>query len=192
MTTPETPESTAQVRVRPRRRRGSPLDMVRSLGLVGIFVVGMVAFSQSGQPERPPVTVDIAATVTAARADADFPVLAMQALPKGWYANFAEYTPAGNRTKVHAFHIGYVTLDEQYFGVDVVPASSTEERTDPVVRSESVAGLTFAVHAGDGRETWIHAADATAGYTILLTGTGSSSQWQEFTSALSAEGATAW
>jgi hypothetical protein len=159
--------------------------MVRSLGLVGVIVVGMVAFSQSGQPQRPPVTVDIPATVSAARSHADFPVLAMQALPEGWYANFAEYSAAADRSRSSAFHIGYVTPDEQYFGVDVVAATNAVVPTHAAVRSESVSGFTFAVYRDGGSETWIHDAAAPAGYTITLTGTGSSSQWQEFTSALS-------
>lgn len=187
MTTPETPTTSAepQVRVRARRRGGTPLDMVRSLALVGLAVLGMVAFTFFGQPEHPPVTVDVQATVQYARADSSLPVLAMTAVPQGWYANTARYARDASPT----FHVGYVTADEHYFGIDIALGITSLVGTP--VRTEQVADRTFQVFRTADGERWISSGQGEVGYTITLTGSGSAQEWQQFTSALSADGAIA-
>jgi hypothetical protein len=57
------------------------------------------------------------------------------------------------------------------------------------LRTETVAGLAFDVHADGESEKWIHADPE--GYTITLTGSGSPEQWRSFVDALSASGPTA-
>jgi len=196
MTTPELPPPAAEppVRVRPRRHGGSPLDMVRSLGLVGIVVVGLVAFTFFGQPKHPPVTVDVAATVQAARTEAGFPVLAASSLPTGWYANYADFVLGSGGDSFSKFHVGYVTSDQHFFAVDTVdtgtPQAPKPEDALPV-RVETFAGLKFSVYDGNGTETWIHDASATSGYVITLTGSGTQAEWSTFVAALSADGAIA-
>lgn len=195
MTEPELPTANAaeaaapNYRVRPRRRGGSALDMLRSLGLVGVAVLGMVAFSLWNQPDHPPVSPELSATVQAARANAGFPVLAMTALPEGWYANAARYGSAQGTNDQPTYHLGYITQDEHYFGIDTVLGAASI--VDAVLREESVAGLKFAVLADGNGERWISINTAATGSTITLTGSGTREQWQQFTSALSADGAIA-
>jgi hypothetical protein len=192
MTTPELPTPDAEqveppkYRVRPRRRGGSALDMVRSLGLVGLAVIGMVAFSLWNRPTHPPVSPDISATVQAARANAAFPVLAMTTLPEGWYANAARYGSQQATNNPPTYHLGYVTQDEHYFGVDTMAGAVSI--VDKILREESITGLTFAVTADGDSQRWISINTAATGSTIVLTGSGTREQWQQFTSALSAEG----
>lgn len=163
--------------------------MVRSLGLVGLAVLGMVMFTLRDQPTHPPVSVDISATVTTARTNADFPVLAMTSMPKDWYANFADLTPISGEAGRWTFHIGYVTDDAQYFGVDASDgADEQRQAAAKPLRTETVAGLAFDVHADGESEKWIHADPE--GYTITLTGSGSPEQWRSFVDALSATGPT--
>ena len=195
MTEPELPtadasdEDGASYRVRPRRRGGSALDMVRSLGLVGLAVIGMVAFSLWNQPDHPPVSPELSATVQAARANAEFPVLAMTALPEGWYANAARFGSAQGTNDQPTYHLGYITQDEHYFGVDTMVGALSI--VDKILREESISGLTFAVIEDGDSERWISINSAATGSTITLTGSGTHEQWQQFTSALSADGAIA-
>lgn len=193
--TTSTPEPPADAPI-PRRRRGTAIDMVRSLGLVALGVAALMLFTLRDQPDRTPVTVDITATVEAARADAGYPVLAVTALPPGWYANFAEYEAVAGEPGHDAFHIGYITADEQYFAVDASNASdqrtlADEARTGKPVRTETLAEIVFEVYASDEGETWFHAGGDTEPYSITLTGTGSADQWLAFTSALATTGPAA-
>ncbi len=195
MTEPELPTAEASVaepvdvpkyRVRARRRGGSALDMVRSLGLVSLAVIGMVAFSLWNQPDHPPVSPELSGTVQAARANAEFPVLAMTTLPKGWYANASRYGSAPGTNDQPTYHLGYITQDEHYFGVDTVVGAVSI--VDKLLREESITGLKFAVIADGESERWISINTAATGSTIVLTGSGTREQWQQFTSALSADG----
>lgn len=167
--------------------------MVRSLGLVAAGVAALMLFTLRDQPDRTPVTVDIAATVQAARADGGYPVLAVTALPPGWYANFAEFSAIPGERGHHAFHIGYITADEQYFAVDASDGDDqqaivAEARTGEALRTETVAGLEFAVYADAHGETWVHTAAGDDPYVITLQGTGTPDQWLAFTNTLATTG----
>lgn len=167
--------------------------MVRSLGLVAAGVAALMLFTLRDQPDRTPVTVDIAATVEAARAEGGYPVLAVTALPPGWYANFAEFSPVSGERGHHVFHVGYITADEQYFAVDASDGKdqgtiATEAKTGEALRTETVAGLEFAVYADADGETWLHTASGDEPYVITLQGTGTPDQWLAFTSTLATAG----
>ena len=186
----EDPAATGE---RPRRRRGTALDMVRSLGLVTAGVAALMLFTLRDQPDRTPITVDIAATVEAARADAGYPVLAVTALPPGWYANFAEFSRIPGEPGHEVFHVGYITTDEHYFAVDASDANdqrslASEARTGKALRTETVAGIAFEVYADGETERWFHSATGAAPYSITLTGTGTRDQWLAFISTLATSG----
>lgn len=168
--------------------------MVRSLGLVGLIVVAMVTFSQLRQPEHPPVTVDVAATVQAARAEAGFPVLAATALPEQWYANSATFAAIEGEPGHSAFHLGYTDGSGGYVGIDVSNADDPKTLTDvfesvPPLGSRVIAGLAFASYpAGEG-SGWLHRAIGGEPFTIRIEATGGRAA-AAVVEALAAEGAT--
>ena len=175
MTTPETPPPTPspQVRARPRRRGGSPLDMVRSMGLVGLFVVGMVAFSFFGQPEHPPVAVDVKATVEAARMGAGFPVLAATTLPDGVYANTARFEPVAGEPGHFSYYIGYVYDTDAFLSIEASSAVGAERLKEPFPGAtpkehRSVDGVRFAVYAESENLVWFHSPTAAEPYAIRI------------------------
>lgn len=184
-----------QVRVRSRRRGGTPLDMVRSLGIVGIGVLGMVAFNYFGQPERPPVTVDIAATVQAARASADFPVLAATALPSDVYANTARFTAVSGEPGHSAVFIGYTDGTSGYVSVEASNAVGAERLKHPASfgaanGQQTIAGIRFETYADADSEMWFHPATADEAFDAQIT-CNSTALCDALLSSLSADGAVA-
>lgn len=172
-TTPQTPQPTPQVRPRARRRGGTSLDMVRSLGLVGLVVVGMVAFSQMSQPKHPPVTVDIAATVQAARNSADFPVLAATTLPDGVYANTARFESVTGEPGHFSYYIGYVYDTDAFLSIEASNAVGAQRMKEPFPgatpkEQRTVDGVRFAVYAQSENLVWFHAPTTAEPYAIRI------------------------
>ncbi len=147
---------------RPRRRRGTFADMVRSLGVVAIALVALMLVTLRHTPDKPYASPDVAVTVTAARDAAPFPVLALTALPQPWYANYANFDAVGGGA--WWFHLGYVDGGARVVSVDAtneaagLDAMPTPAPTGPRLRSTVVAGITFAVYADPSdatREVWV-------------------------------------
>lgn len=169
--------------------------MVRSLGLVGLAVLGMVMFTLRDQPTHPPVTVDVKATVQAARAAVDFPVLTATALPGSWYANAARLDPIAGEPGKWAFHIGYSDGEGGYIGIDESNASDPSAilggypYVDPVGR-HTFGGVEFVRFAQSENDVWLHRATATEPYTIVL-GTNSPGEGAEILRSLRSTGTAA-
>ena len=147
------------------------LDMVRSLGLVGLAVVGMVMFTQRNEPAHPPVSPDLAATVSAARATADFPVLAATVLPSGIYANAARLEKAADNH--WTFHIGYTDGESGFLSVDASSAVGTERMPAPFPNATpsangTIAGITFDVYTESEAQVWFHPATASEPYAMQV------------------------
>lgn len=103
--------------------RGNPSlgDMMRSVAVLGaillvLFAVGLVLTSTPDDPVEP---VDYKPTVKQVRKTVDYPVLAPPKLPDGWRANSARYTSG----KTHAWHLGVLTADDEYLGIEQATVS---------------------------------------------------------------------
>ena len=110
-----------------RTKRGIR-DLVLSLAVVSVFVAFLVAVAWRPSPE-PVRTVDPALQLEAARAQADYPVLAPIGLSSEWKPTSARFeaTPTGS-----TWFLGYVTPDQQYIALtqtDGDPAAFVAEQT---------------------------------------------------------------
>lgn len=98
------------------RKRGFATagDMVRSLSVVGIFVLALVllTFRQHDDPTK---AIDYSDTLRGARSAASYAVLAPDPMPSGWRATSARTEPSG--PGVH-WHLGMLTDDEQYAAIE--------------------------------------------------------------------------
>jgi len=121
---PAAPEQSQQPPA-PRRRRGSWVDMLRTMLVVLAFVVLIVLLvPRPGQLPQP--KVDVTGAGSGAESQIGFRPLLPAGLPAGWAPTAAETrTDAG----VTAFHIGYLTADGLYAGVEEA-ASITNEWLD--------------------------------------------------------------
>lgn len=173
MTTPDPSAADARVSVRPRRRGGSPTDMVRSLGIVGIGVLGMVAFNLFGQPDRPPVTVDIAATVQASRAAAEFPTLAATTLTDGVYANTARFTAVSGEVGHANYFIGYTDGSDAYLSIEISDATGAErlklaDGLTSAPAADAIAGIPFDRYTDADETVWFHPSSAGEPYAAQI------------------------
>ena len=118
----EEPDQAAQAAGAARSRRGTWVDMVRSLIVVLAFV-GLIVLlvPRPGQLPRP--RIDVATAVAGAQAEVGFTPVVPAGLPAGWTPNAAETRSANGVT---SFHIGYITDKGLYAGVDQA-ASLTKE-----------------------------------------------------------------
>ena len=99
----------------PRRRRGSWVDLVRTMLVVLAFVALIVLLvPRPGQLPRP--AVDVQQAATGLDSQLGFAPLVPQGLPAGWQANSAE--TRSSTDGVTSFHIGYLTPEGLYAGVD--------------------------------------------------------------------------
>lgn len=142
--------------------------MVRSLGLVAIAVVGMVVFTQRNEPAHPPVPPEIQQTVEAARAHADFPVLAAMTLPAGMYANAARYDSSDS--KHWHYYIGYTDGLSGYLSVET--ASDGQVRAPfpdaSPIATKQAADISFDVYAESEVEVWFHPSTAEEPFAMLI------------------------
>ncbi len=109
-------QSTAPVRERPggyrRSSNGLIGAMIATVAAVLLFVGvrGLVG----GDPATPVQTVDWKISFVAGRSEGRLQVLAPAALPAGWRATSASYTPE----PAPDWHLGVLTSDTKYVGID--------------------------------------------------------------------------
>ncbi len=145
------------------RRRGTLTDMLRSLSLVAIMLLGVLGYARLGTPAHPAPSTDAAAVVEAARTVAPFPILAASVLPKGWYPNAASFDPMPGAAGRWRFHVGYTDGSQQYAGITASNAADAAQllpgAADVAVnRQVPLAGLTFAeyrISGGTPVEAWV-------------------------------------
>ena len=131
---PATPEQSQEPPVA-RRRRGTWVDMLRTMLVVLAFVVLIVLLvPRPGQLPRP--KVDVPAAVTGAESQIGFRPVVPAGLPAGWAPTAVE---TRNGAGVPVFHIGYLTADGLYAGVDEA-ASITPEWLDANAAGGKPAG----------------------------------------------------
>ena len=174
------------------RGKSTATDMVRSLAVVGIAVAFLVFYSLQEKPQFSVPNVDVDATVQAARKNLDFPVLALGTVPPKWRSNGAFLDPIRGEGERWNFHVGYVTPDNHYFGIDesnqvdigafvsgfLYGVDTGEKRT--------VAGLEFKRYTNEKQQIWLHRGITSTPYAIVITGVGSAEEFEVFAKQLSA------
>ena len=165
--------------------RGNPSmgDILRSMFVIAVVLLALWGIGQffTSEPETPVKTVDYARVVEQARPAADFPLAAPPSLPEGWKATSARFQP-------DAWHLGVLTDNEEYIGLEQVTTSvsSAIERfakdSQPQGEAE-VAGQTWERRKGpDDRLTYVRREGE---LTTLVDGTASRSVIEDYIASLS-------
>lgn len=153
-----------------RSSRGNPSmgDILRSIAVLAVLILALYGFGKlfTQTPEAPTRTIEYASTVASARSAADFALLASDALPTGWKATSARFSP-------QSWHLGVLTADRDYIGLEQVKVS-VDRAVDEFAKGSRSAGTTEI-----GAETWdvrkgpggdITLVRREAGLTTLVTG----------------------
>jgi len=168
-------------------RNASLGDMLRSILLIGVLILGLAAVGYWFQvkPDNTVKTVDYATAVKAARSDADFAVLAPVSLPKGWKATSVRYEPGEHGQ----WHLGVLTDKGEYIGLeqsDIGPRRGIE-RFAPETKAKgttTVLGQSWQLRRSERGETTLVREDD--GITIIVTGTATRGVIEDYTASLDA------
>ena len=170
----------------PRDRRNPSLgDMVRSVVVIGVLAGLVVAFTAflRDDPPKPASDVDFAQIAAEASAGVDYPLLAPREVPEGWEANSARLTPGDPPS----WHLGMVTADEDYIGLEQAEASIDEMLDEHASGARSdgaatVGGVEWSVRTdGEGDTTFVR---RDAGVTVLVTGDAPREQIESYIESL--------
>ena len=160
------------------RGKGTALDMVRSLAVIGVAVAFMFAFSTQETPRFKVSPSEVAATVEAARKNTDFPVLQLVAVPEGWDANAAYLDPIPGTDDRWTFNLGYVTDDNEYFGIAATNSADLSAFIGGYLfgtdtgETRMIGGLEFAVYENEKQQMFLHEGTGKYPYAIVITGAG--------------------
>lgn len=157
-----------------RRRRGGPRDLLLSMLVLAVVLIGIVAFSQAGsKPTQKVIAVDYTVSLDSLRRTAPFPVYAPQPAPAGWIANHAiahEPAPADDS---YSWDLGfYVPASDQYAAVEQSSASTWLDTQLGQARKQGATALV----AGQQWQTWTDSGGrpalvrAVAGSTLVVDG----------------------
>lgn len=125
--------------VSPPRRgigRKNALDMVRSLAVIGAFVAVIVLLVPRPQTRVIPEG-DIKAAAAESVKAGDVPVIVPE-VPEGWKVTSARREPAADGLPA-AWHLGYLTDDEEYVGLEATLVGSDAWLADVTLDGEDVA-----------------------------------------------------
>lgn len=181
---------------RPKRGDETVSDMARSLGLVFAFVLLFLLIGPSRQlifptgPNGTAVkTVDAAASVSAARQIAAYPVLGPRGLPAGWRATSARIAVAPSAGGSSAtLHLGYVTPTERFLGLEEGDAAGFVAAQ----LGKGARPLPAVDVAGQPWQQWRTAAGelalsrAAAGASVVLSGSATLDELRAFAASLAA------
>lgn len=169
--------------------RGNPDlgDILRSVVVLGLVVLALYGFGQffTSTPDEPTRSVEWKPAVESARRSADYPVLAPDALPKGWRATSARFEPSTGR-----WTLGVLDDEDEYLGIEQSTASvkSVLARLadgSTAAGSAQVLDRVWAVNAGpDDRITYTSRVD---GVTTAITGTVEQADLEAYLSSLREE-----
>jgi hypothetical protein len=168
-----------------RSTRGNPSmgDIIRSMAVIGLIILALYGFGKffTQDPGSPAKAIDYATIVDQARPAADFALLAPTSLPEGWKATSARYEP-------NSWHLGVLTDDEDYLGLEQVKVSIDRavDRFAEGSKSDGTAdidGETWTVRKGpQDRITYVR---REGGLTTLVVGTASRGVVEDYISSLS-------
>ncbi|WP_159540157.1 DUF4245 domain-containing protein [Aeromicrobium sp. 9AM] len=170
----------------PRSSRGNPSmgDIVRSVVVIGLIIIGLYAFGKlfTDKPDTPTRAVDYATLTDQARPVAGFDLLAPTKLPDGWHANAATLN-------IDWWHLGIVKGDHDYIGLDQVKDTSAKRAIDRFADSSradgktDIGGETWSVRKGpDDRTTYVR---TQGDVTTVVIGTPSRSVIKDYIASLS-------
>ena len=146
--------------------------------LLGAFLVGQLV---TVTPDRPERRVDLDDAVAGARAAATFDVIAPKSLPKRWIATSARFGP-------EAWHLGVLTADDKYIGLEqtttsvegIVDDFAPESRATGTVQ---LAGNAWQVRTeSDGDRIYVRDFGETS---VLVFGSAGRSELERYVSSLS-------
>lgn len=169
----------------PDNRNASLGDMFRSIFVIGLVILGLAGLGVWFQvrPETKVQAVDYATAAKAARGVSGFAIYTPASLPKGWKATTVSYT-AGVRG---AWHLGVVTDDEKYIGLEQTGAGRLKALEDFAPDTEpkgssTVGGFDWQVRKSNRGETTLVRDDGDI--TILVTGTAKQSVIEDYAASL--------
>lgn len=165
-----------------RTKRGIR-DLILSMAVVGIFVAFLFAVVWRPSPD-PIRTVDPVPQFEAARAQADYTVLAPQGLSADWKPTSARFEAEGDDAT--SWFVGYVTPEGQFVALtqsDADPVEFTEKQTlQGTPDGERVIdGTTWTQYIANDQRSLVSTAD---GATTIVTGTVSYERLQAFVERL--------
>ena len=170
--------------------RGNPSmsDIVRSVAVLGAIILALFALGRllTVTPDEPARTVDYQSAVESSRTVAEFDVFAPRSLPEGWRATSVRF-------EQDSWHLGVVTADDDYVGLEQVEADPQRavERFANGSRSYGdtvVGGETWSLRTGPGDDlTYVRrdTGPADGGMTIVVTGTAPRQVMESYISSLS-------
>jgi hypothetical protein len=159
-------------------------DILRSVGVLGVLILALWGFGQlfTNTPDKAVKPIDYASTVRSARPAAEFELLAPPALPAGWVATSARFTPT-------SWHLGVITDDEEYIGLE--QAKLDEKRVIDDFAKDSKAAGTVTINGKEWDRRSGPGGDVTyvrseAGLTTLVTGEAPRAEVEAYVASLSA------
>lgn len=156
----------------PGRYQRSAAGMVGAmlvlLGVIAAFVV--FRDLNRNDPQSPVRDIDYQQTLSYARDQADFPVLAPESLPEGWRATSVSFVPETTR-----WSLGVLTDEDRYIGLEQSRGSvdgmveTYVDREAERGRQVEVAGETWRLWTDQGGDTALTRVED--GVTTLVVGT---------------------
>ncbi len=166
--------------------RGNPaiVDILRSVAVLGALILALWGFGQlfTNTPDQKITPIDYVATVDSARPVAEFDLLAPTELPAGWVATSARFRPT-------SWHLGVVTDDEEYVGLEQSRVGADQlvsvyAKDSKAAGSVSIAGTQWDLRKGPGGDvTYVR---TEAGVTTLVTGEAPRAEVEAYVASLSA------
>ena len=166
--------------------RGNPSmgDVVRSVAVLSALVLALWGFGQLfvTTPDDTIKPIDYLETARSARPAAEFELLAPATLPKGWTATSARFTPT-------SWHLGVVTDDEEYVGLEQAKVEAEQlikyfAKDSKAAGTATIDGETWELRKGpDGDVTFVR---SESGLTTLVTGDAPRAEVEAYVSSLSA------
>ena len=165
--------------------RGNPSmgDIARSVAVLGAIILALFALGRllTVTPDEPIRPVDYRSAVESSRTVAEFDLLAPTSLPEGWRATSVRFEQG-------EWHLGVVTADDDYVGLEQVEADPHRavERFAKGSRSDGdtvVGGETWSLHTGPRDDLTYVRRDADV--TIVVTGTAPRQEMERYISSLS-------
>lgn len=159
--------------------------MLRSIAVVGVIVAAVAVFTAflRDEPPDPAEAVDYRGIAAQTSGAVDFPLLAPPSLPDGWRSNSARL----DRGAPPGWHLGVLTDDDEYIGLDQQDASVREmvrrhAEGSAAQGTADVAGKRWQLRTdGDGNTTFVRRDD---GATVLVTGDASREQIESYIGSL--------
>jgi hypothetical protein len=153
------------------RATGSFVDALRTIGVLGALLIAsfVVGKLMTVHPDRPTSTVKLSDAVAGARAIAKFDVIAPTSLPAGADATSARFGP-------QAWHLGVLTKDNKYLGLEQAPTKPATLIHDFAAKSRPagtarIAGKTWAVRTEtDGDRVYVRDFGRTS--VLVISGAG--------------------